>query len=197
MGAPIRIHLTPEEDAALLRVSQDPEAHPKTRRWALILRLAHQGWTAPRIAAFLGLDRSTVRLVLRRYLQGGLPGLPYRKPPGAPVKVTEEVKAFLREKLAEDRLWTLAGLQKEVEARFGLRLNLSTLSRHLRAMGYVWKRTRYVPAGKPEREEVERFRAVAPPEGGTHLRKQGEEEAKRGPGRRRGRWGIWTRRGSA
>ncbi|GAA6735183.1 helix-turn-helix domain-containing protein [Thermus oshimai] len=184
MGAPLRIHLTPEEDVALLRVSQDPGAHPKTRRWALILRLAHQGWTAPRIAAFLGLDRSTVRLVLRRYLQAGLPGLPYRKPPGAPIKVTEEVKAFLREKLVEDRLWTLAQLQEEVEARFGLHLNLSTLSRHLRAMGYVWKRTRYVPAGKPERAEVERFRRE-------------EEEAKRGPGRGRERWGIWTKRGSA
>lgn len=93
MGAPLRIHLTPEEDALPLGLSQDPEAHPKTRRWALILRLAHQGWTAPRIAAFFGLDRSTVRLVLKRYLQEGLPGLPYRKPPGAPLKVTEEVKA--------------------------------------------------------------------------------------------------------
>jgi transposase len=84
----------------------------------------------------------------------------------------------------EDRLWTLAQLQEEVEARFGLHLNLSTLSRHLRAMGYVWKRTRYVPAGKPERAEVERFRRE-------------EEEAKRGPGRGRERWGIWTKRGSA
>ncbi len=162
------------------------------KRWSFIPLLAlvltaYPGGTSllpPRIAAFLGLDRSTVRLVLKRYLQGGLPDLPYRKPPGAPRKVTEEVKAFLQDRLAEDRLWTLAQLQQEVEARFGFRLNLSTLSRHLRAMGYVWKRTRYVPAGKPEGEEVERFRAE-------------EGEAKRGPGRERGRWGTWTRRGSA
>ena len=153
MPAPIRIHLTPEEDRLLLQLSKDPGVHPKTRKWALMVRLAGTGWTAPRIARFLGLDPTWVRQVLRRFLREGLPGLAYRKPPGAKAKVTEEIRAFLRTCLAEERTWTISQLRVAVWERFGLWLGHNTLHRHLRGMGYVWKRTRYVPAGRPSPEE--------------------------------------------
>ncbi len=180
MPAPIRIHLTPEEDRLLLQLSKDPGVHPKTRKWALMVRLAGTGWTAPRIARFLGLDPTGVRQVLRRFLREGLPGLAYRKPPGAKAKVTdalaegqthlrkqEEIRAFLRTCLAEERTWTISQLREAVWEQFGLWLGHNTLHRHLRGMGYVWKRTRYVPAGRPSPEEEAEFRRA-------------EAEAKRG-----------------
>lgn len=172
MAAPIRIRLTPEEDARLLELTEDPQVHPKTRRWAQMVRLAGQGWTAPQIAAFFHRDCTAVLDTLKRFLLEGIPGLAYRKPPGAKAKVTPEVEGFLRGCLAEERTWTIPQLQEAVEAAFGVRLGRNTRHRHLRAMGYVWRRTRYVPAGRPTAEERENF-----------LRE--EEEAKGGRGGRR------------
>ena len=65
--------------------------------------------------------------------------------------------AFVEEKLAEDRVWTAPQLSAAIAERFGVRLAPKVVARHLRAMGYVWKRTRYVPKGRPEAEEVEAF----------------------------------------
>ncbi|WP_253729481.1 helix-turn-helix domain-containing protein, partial [Thermus scotoductus] len=167
MAAPLQIQLTPEEDRLLLELSLDPKTHKKTRLWAAMVRLAAEGWTAPRIARHFHKDRSTVYLVLRRFLEQGLPGLAYRKPPGAPRKFTPQMAAFLEERLAEDRTWTAPQLAEALAERFGVRLAPKVISRHLRAMGYVWKRTRYVPLGRPTEEEMKAFAAE-------------EEEAKRG-----------------
>jgi transcriptional regulator of acetoin/glycerol metabolism len=43
----------------------------KVRRRAQAVRLAAQGWTAPRIARHLGLDRTTLHRDLRRWLGKG------------------------------------------------------------------------------------------------------------------------------
>ena len=151
MAAPLQIQLTPEEDRLLLELSLDPKTHKKTRLWAAMVRLAAEGWTAPRIARHFHKDRSTVYLVLRRFLEQGLPGLAYRKPPGAPRKFTPQMAAFLEERLAEDRTWTAPQLAEALAERFGVRLAPKVISRHLRAMGYVWKRTRYMPWEDPRR----------------------------------------------
>ena len=82
-------------------------------------------------------DRTTVYLVLRRFLREGLRGLAYRKPPGAPRKVTPEMAAFVEERLAEDRVWTAPQLAEPLAERFGVRLAPKVVARHLRAMGYV------------------------------------------------------------
>jgi transcriptional regulator of acetoin/glycerol metabolism len=43
----------------------------KVRRRAQAVRLAAQGWTAPRIARHLGLDRTTLHRDLRRWPERG------------------------------------------------------------------------------------------------------------------------------
>ena len=66
MPAPLRIHLTPEEDARLRELETNPVVPFKVRRRAQAVRLAAQGWTAPRIARHLGLVASVldrIRLV--------------------------------------------------------------------------------------------------------------------------------------
>ena len=90
--------------------------------------------------------------------------------------------ALVEEKLAEDRVWTAPQLSAAIAERFGVRLAPKVVARHLRAMGYVWKRTRYVPLGRPTEEEMKAFAAE-------------EEEAKRGRGRGGWRWDTWTRAG--
>ena len=170
IAAPLRIQLTPEEDRLLLELSLNPHVHKKTRLWAMMVRLAGEGWAAPQIARHFHKDRTTVYHVLKRFLRFGPKGLVYRKPPGAPRKFTPEIAAFVQERLAEDRVWTAPQLAQAIAERFGVYLAPKVISRHLRAMGYVWKRTRYVPVGKPSAEEVQAFA-------------EEEEEAKRGRGK--------------
>jgi hypothetical protein len=76
MSAPIFIRLTPGEDARLLEPEKSPLVHPKVRLRALEIRLSAQGWTAPpKIADFVGRDRTTVVLDLRRWLERKFEGL--------------------------------------------------------------------------------------------------------------------------
>jgi hypothetical protein len=88
MPAPLRIHLTPEEDARLRELETNPVVPFKVRRRAQAVRLAAQGWTAPRIARHLGLDRTTLHRDLRRWPERGIEGLGQRSyledgsPPG-------------------------------------------------------------------------------------------------------------------
>jgi len=60
MAAPLRIHLTPEEDTRLRELETNPVVPFKVRRRAQAVRLAAQGWTAPRIARYPGLDRTNL-----------------------------------------------------------------------------------------------------------------------------------------
>jgi transposase len=159
MSAPIFIRLTPEEDARLRELENNPLIHPKVRLRALEIRLSAQGWTAPKIAEFVGRGHSTVLLDLGRWLERGFEGLADGKAPGAAPKITPEVEAYLRELLAQDRIWTAPQLCEAIFERFGLKVDRSTITRHLQSIGYVYKRTRYVPIGKPDPEEVEMFRS--------------------------------------
>jgi len=77
----------------------------KVRRRAQAVRLAAQGWTAPRIARHLGLDRTTLHRDLRRWLERGIEGLADGKPPGAKPRWTPAMSAFLRELLEMGYVW--------------------------------------------------------------------------------------------
>lgn len=51
-------------------------------------------------------------------------------------------------------------LLEALERRFFVTFHPGTVRRKLLEMGYGWKRTRYVPTGKPKEEEVEGFKAA-------------------------------------
>jgi len=160
MPAPLRIHLTPEEDARLRELETNPVVPFKVRRRAQAVRLAAQGWTAPRIARYLGLDRTTLHRDLRRWLDRGIEGLADGKPPGAKPRWTPAMSAFLRELLEGEEAWTAPRLLEALQERFFVTFHPGTVRRKLLEMGYRWKRTRYVPTGKPTAEERERFEAA-------------------------------------
>jgi transposase len=132
----------------------------KVRRRAQAVRLAAQGRTAPRIARHLGLDRTTLHRDLRRWPERGIEGLADGKPPGARPRWTPAMSAFLGELLAGEEAWTAPRLLEALERRFFVTFHPGTVRRKLLEMGYRWKRTRYVPTGKPTAEERERFAAA-------------------------------------
>jgi hypothetical protein len=84
MAAPICIQLTPDEDAPLQQLLNDPNTHSKVRRRALAVRLAAQHWSAPRIAQFLGCHQVPVLNDLKRWQQQCYARLVDGKTHGAP-----------------------------------------------------------------------------------------------------------------
>jgi len=51
------------------------------------------------------------------------------------------------EGVPEDRIWTARQLQEALATRMQVPVHPATLSRPLKRMGYIYKRTRYVPGG--------------------------------------------------
>ena len=149
------VRLTDEEDAGLRRIEHDPLLRPKVRLRAQVLRLSHQGSNMAAIAAYTGRGAASVHRDLERWEQRGFEGLADGTAPGNPPRVTGEVRAFMQERLSEDRTWNATQLAEEVEGRFGLKVTPEAVRQHLNAMGYSWKRTRYAPS-KPADPKEER-----------------------------------------
>lgn len=70
------------------------------------------------------------------------------------------MSAFLQELLQGEEAWTAPRLLEALKRRFFVTFHPGTVRRKLLEMGYLWKRTRYVPTGKPREEEVEGFKAA-------------------------------------
>ena len=107
------------------------------------------------IAAYTGRGAASVLRDLDRWEERGFEGLADGTAPGNPPRVTGEVRAFVEGKLSEERTCNATQLAGQIEGRFGLRVTPEAVRQHLNAMGYSWKRTRYVPS-KPAGPKEER-----------------------------------------
>jgi len=94
------------------------------------------GWTSPRIAEAFGVREDTVRLWRSDFVRGGVEALKANVAPGpAPVKseaALRVVTPLLEQPVADRRNWTIPRLQVEIEAREGVRISRSQLSKALR-----------------------------------------------------------------
>lgn len=163
------VQLTPEEDARLREIEQDPYLKPKVRLRAQVLRLSGRGESVEQIAAYTGRSPASVLRDFDRWEGRGLEGLADAAAPGNPPRITEEVRSFLKEKLSNaERTWNATQFAEIVEKHFGIGVSPEAVRQHLLSMGYRWKRTRYVPSRPPDPEEEREARADL-------------EELKRGP----------------
>lgn len=149
----IRLTQEEEEDARLREIEQDPHLKLKVRLRAQVLRLSNRGESVERIAAYTGRSPTSVLRDLDRWKGRGSEGLADGTAPGNPPRVTGEVKAFMEEKLAGERIWNATQLAEAIDERFGIMVGAEAVRQHLVAMGYRWKRTRYVPSKPPDPEE--------------------------------------------
>jgi transposase len=100
----------------------------------VLLTLA--GWTSSKIAEAFGVREDTVRFWRGAFIAGGVEALKTRVAPG-PVPVKSEaalrVVTPLLEAPVTDRInWTIPRLRAEIEAREGVRISRSQLSKALR-----------------------------------------------------------------
>ena len=147
------IRLTEEEDSRLRRIEQDPYLKPKVRLRAQVLRLSHRGYNMRSIASYTGRSPQSIGRDLDRWEERGLAGLADRTAPGNPPRITEEARTFMEGKLSEGRTWNATQLAEALGQSFGLEVTPEAIRQHLLAMGYSWKRSRYVPNKPPDPEQ--------------------------------------------
>lgn len=104
------------------------------------------------IAAYTGRSEASVLRDLDRWEERGFGGLADGTAPGNPPRITGEVRAFMKEKLSEERTWNASQLAEAIADRFGIGVGPEAVRQHLLAMGFRWKRTRYVPSRPPDPE---------------------------------------------
>jgi len=104
------------------------------RARAVLLTLA--GWTSGRIAQAFGVREDTVRLWRSDFMRGGVEALKASVAPGpTPVKSAAALRVaapLLMEPVADRPNWTIPRLRAEIEAREGVSISRSQLSKALR-----------------------------------------------------------------
>jgi transposase len=155
------VRLTPEENYRLREIEQDPHLKPNVRLRAQVLRLSGRGEGVERIAAHTGRSPSSVLRDLDRWEERGFEGLADGTAPGNPPRITGEARVFMEQRISdEERTWNATQLQEALKERFGIGVTPEAVRQHLLALGYRWKRTRYVPSRPPDPEEEREARAA-------------------------------------
>ena len=134
MGGKSLVEVSDEQRVSLAALAGSRDRGEADRARAVLLTLA--GWTSPRIAEAFGVRQDTVRLWRSDFASGGIAALKATVAPG-PVPVKSEtalrvVTPLLEEPVADRRNWTIARLRAEIEAREGVRISRSQLSKALR-----------------------------------------------------------------
>ena len=123
-----------EPRAGLLALADSRDRGEADRARAVLLTLA--GWTSSKIAQAFGVREDPVRLWRSDFTAGGVAALKARIAPGPPpVKREAALRVaapLLEEPVADRRNWTIPRLRAEIEARQGVRISRSQLSKALR-----------------------------------------------------------------
>jgi transposase len=123
-----------EQRVALLALASSRDRGEADRARAVLLTLA--GWTSPKIAEAFGVREDTVRLWRSDFTNGGVEALKASIAPGPPPVKSEAALCvatpLLEAPVADRPNWTIPRLRVEIEAREGVRISRSQLSKALR-----------------------------------------------------------------
>lgn len=128
--------VTASEDqrTALAALARSRDRGEADRARAILLTLA--GWSSPEIAEAFGVREDTVRLWRSDFSLGGVEALRASVAPGPPPVKSEAalrvVTPLLQEPVADRPNWTIPRLRAEIEAREGVIISRSQLSKALR-----------------------------------------------------------------
>lgn len=130
---------TDEQRAALAALAGSRDRGEADRARAVLLTLA--GWTSSQIAEAFCVREDTVRLWRSDFAGGCVEALKATVAPGPiPMKSAAALRVavpLLEEPVADRRNWTIPRLQAEIEAREGVRISRSQLSKALRKKSSV------------------------------------------------------------
>lgn len=130
---------TQEQAAELAGLAGSRDRGEADRARAVLLTLS--GWTSGRIAEAFGVREDTVRLWRSDFMRGGVAALTATVAPGpAPQKSAAALRVampLLAEPVADRPNWTIPRLRAEIEARAGVSISRSQLSKALRKKSSV------------------------------------------------------------
>ena len=171
MPASRYIKLSEAEDKKLKEIEENPGLGKKVRLRAKVLRLSDRGMKVPQIAVHVGRDDGSILRDFNRWEESKINGLSDGKAAGQRSPLGEGEKAYIREKLAEERSWTASTLAEAVNKKFKLDVNRESMRVCLLEMDYTWQRHRYIPIKRPDakrlseaKETVEGFKKKLKPE---------------------------------
>jgi transposase len=128
-----------DQRAALVALADSRDRGEADRARAILLTLS--GWTSPRIGEAFNVREDTVRLWRSDFSRGGIDALKASVAPGpSPVKSETALRVavpLLEEPVANRPNWTIPRLRVEIEAREGVRISRSQLSKALRKKSSV------------------------------------------------------------
>ena len=129
-----RVTAGDQQRNALLTLAHSRDRGEADRARAILLTLS--GWTSPRIAEAFSVREDTVRLWRSEFARGGVEALKATVAPGPPPVKTEAalrvVAPLLEAPVADRPNWTIPRLMAEIEAREGVKIGKSQLSKALR-----------------------------------------------------------------
>jgi transposase len=130
---------TEEQRAALMVLAGSRDRGEADRARAVLLTLA--GWTSGRIGEAFGVREDTVRLWRSDFMGKGIAALRASMAPGpAPVKSEAALRValpLLQQPVADRHNWTIPRLRAEIEAREGVQISRSQLSKAVRKKSSV------------------------------------------------------------
>jgi transposase len=133
------VSATKEQQAALAVLAGSRDRGEADRARAVLLTVA--GWTSGRIAEAFGVREDTVRLWRSDFMKDGVDALKATVAPGpVPVKSEAALRValpLLDEPVADRRNWTIPRLRAEIQARGGVSISRSQLSKALRKKSSV------------------------------------------------------------
>jgi transposase len=134
MGGKSPVAASDAQRVALAALAESRDRGEADRARAVLLTLA--GWSSPRIAEAFGVREDTVRLWRSNFARSGTQALKATIAPGPePVKSATALRVItplLEAPVADRPNWTIARLRAEIEAREGVCISRSQLSKALR-----------------------------------------------------------------
>lgn len=134
MGSKSPVEASEEQRAGLEALAGSRDRGEADRARAVLLTLL--GWTSARIGEAFGVREDTVRLWRSDFSRDGVEALKATVAPGPPpvksATALRVVTPLLEEPVADRPNWTIARLRAEIQAREGVSISRSQLSKALR-----------------------------------------------------------------
>ena len=155
------IELSQAENETLRALEQNAHINAKVRLRAQILRLSNQGMSLEQLSGHVARNYETLRRTFDRWEREGYAGLAdHYEAHGQKPMITDAITSFMETKLKEPRTWTCNQLSAAIFEGYGVKVGAEGIRKRLKAMGYSWKKGRFVPAKRPSEEELKHHKAA-------------------------------------
>lgn len=141
-------------------ISKHPK--PRVRVRAIMLRMSHEGLSAPEIATLLGVSRQTVLNQIQRYEESGIIGIEDTPRPGAPAKANTDYITKLKQAVASDprelgyrfSVWSVERLQKHLAEQTRVELSPTYLHQLMQKHDIVYRKPKHDLGHKQDSADV-------------------------------------------